>query len=298
MSIEAMSLVLHHSQATGRAKLVLLGIANHLGDEGAWPAIETLARYANASPRSVQRDIKELADMGELIIAEQGSPISSQYRTNLYWINVTCPENCDGTYSHRTGVTDRAPGVTNTAPGVTTGAPGVTDQAFRGDNCVVQNVINPINRQRTKTMDSDEEFKAFWSVYPKSAEKDAAYKAWVKRIAAKVDPQDIIDGATRYAQDPNRVPQFTKNPATWLNAGCWTDDPLPARELTKEQIEDRAREKARMEREAELERSRRMRDEMDQQKAKAAPMPDCEHGKPLLRCLPCMKRLAEKENNP
>jgi hypothetical protein len=88
MSIEAMNLVLNHSKATGRAKLVLLGIANHFGDNGAWPSIETLARYANASERSVKRDIQELIDLGELIVDVNAAPMRSQYKTNLYWINV------------------------------------------------------------------------------------------------------------------------------------------------------------------------------------------------------------------
>jgi hypothetical protein len=88
MSIEAMNLVLNHSRATGRAKLVLLGIANHFGDNGAWPSIETLARYANASERSVKRDIQELVELGELVVEVNSAPMKSQYKTNLYWINV------------------------------------------------------------------------------------------------------------------------------------------------------------------------------------------------------------------
>ena len=43
MSIELMSLVLHHSVAQPTHKLILLGIANHQGDGGAWPSIETLS---------------------------------------------------------------------------------------------------------------------------------------------------------------------------------------------------------------------------------------------------------------
>lgn len=88
MSIEAMNLVLNHSKATGRAKLVLLGIANHFGDNGAWPSISTLARYANASERSVKRDIQELVELGELTVEVNSAPMGGQYKTNLYWINV------------------------------------------------------------------------------------------------------------------------------------------------------------------------------------------------------------------
>jgi hypothetical protein len=88
MSIEAVSLVLNKSKATGRAKLVLIGIANHLGDEGAWPSIATLARYANSSERSVKRDIQDLVALGELSVQLQAAPMNGQYKTNLYWITI------------------------------------------------------------------------------------------------------------------------------------------------------------------------------------------------------------------
>ena len=75
-------------------------------------------------------------------------------------------------------------------------------------------------------------FDAFWQAYPRRAEKAAARKAWPRALSeAGGNPQTIIDGAKRYADDPNREPTFTKYPATWLNRGCWDDDPLPPRPL-------------------------------------------------------------------
>ena len=115
MSIEAVALVLNKSKATGRAKLVLLGIANHLGDQGAWPAISTLARYANASERSVKRDIQELIELGELRVELQNAPTQNQYKTNLYWITI------------QAGVTDSTSGVTTqVSRGDSSGKSGVT----------------------------------------------------------------------------------------------------------------------------------------------------------------------------
>jgi hypothetical protein len=108
MSIEAVATVLNHSRATGRAKLVLIGIANHLGDQGAWPSISTLARYANASERSVKRDIQELMELGELRVELQSAPMNSQYKTNLYWITIpsgVTGEVSRGDSSGKSGVT-------------------------------------------------------------------------------------------------------------------------------------------------------------------------------------------------
>ena len=64
MSIEAVAKALHVAGLTQTQKLVLIGIANHDGDGGAWPAIATLARYAGCSPRHARRCVRELEDAG------------------------------------------------------------------------------------------------------------------------------------------------------------------------------------------------------------------------------------------
>ena len=71
-------------------------------------------------------------------------------------------------------------------------------------------------------------FDEFWKAYPKKADKAAARKAWDRAVRV-TDPQILIDAAMRYRNDPNRDDAFTKNAATWLNAGSWDNDPLPAR---------------------------------------------------------------------
>jgi hypothetical protein len=39
----------------------------------------------------------------------------------------------------------------------------------------------------------------------------------------------VLAAAERFAADPNRDPDYTPHPATWLNQDRWDDDPLPAR---------------------------------------------------------------------
>lgn len=88
MAIEVMNAVWRHSKATGRTKLVLLAIADHQGEQGAWPSLATLARMAGASERSVQRDIEELEKLGELKVTRYGSPTKSRNKTNLYFVTL------------------------------------------------------------------------------------------------------------------------------------------------------------------------------------------------------------------
>jgi hypothetical protein len=104
MSIESMSIVLHHADVKGTAKLVLLGIANHDGDGGSWPSIETLCKYASCSESRVHQVLRELSTAGILTITVQGGGMPGQRRDrkpNLYTLNMSCPANCDGTTNHR-----------------------------------------------------------------------------------------------------------------------------------------------------------------------------------------------------
>jgi len=196
MSIEAVSLVLNQSKATGRAKLVLLGIANHLGDQGAWPSISTLARYANASERSVKRDIQELVHLGELKVELQNAPTHQQYKTNLYWITIG------------SGVTDLASGVTaQVSRGDSLGKSGVTPVG-------TQNINITIKEPSIET--SKDRFDEFWNLYPKKVAKADALKAWNKAIKRK-SPDELLKLTKLYAE--GKLPEMTyiPYPASWLN---------------------------------------------------------------------------------
>lgn len=104
MSVEALSVCLHHSKAKGTAKLVLLGIANHAGDGGAWPSVATLARYANVTERNVQKALGTLAGLGEVRVhVQQGGlgGVPDFTRPNRYDVLVMCPPWCDRSAQHR-----------------------------------------------------------------------------------------------------------------------------------------------------------------------------------------------------
>lgn len=100
-----MTIAMHHSRAKGTAKLILLGIANHDGDGGAWPSVARLATYGNCSARNVQRAIAELERLGE-VRREQGkggtAATPDHSRPNLYRFLLRCPASCDRSSEHRT----------------------------------------------------------------------------------------------------------------------------------------------------------------------------------------------------
>jgi hypothetical protein len=68
----------------------------------------------------------------------------------------------------------------------------------------------------------------FWNVYPLKRDKRKALNAWRNAIA-RANATLILQGARRYREDPNRLPQFTKYAEGWLNGDGWEDEPLPRR---------------------------------------------------------------------
>lgn len=71
-------------------------------------------------------------------------------------------------------------------------------------------------------------FERFWTQYPRKVAKLAAQRAFAQTVKKGVDPEDILRGAMRYvAKCDGQDPKYIKHPATWLNAGCWADEPSP-----------------------------------------------------------------------
>ena len=216
MSIEIMNAVWQHSKADGRARLVLLAIADHQGELGAWPSLSTLAKMVNASERSVQRDIDYLQNIGELEVHYQQAPTRTHYKSNLYFVTLT-------------GVTNTARGVTNTETGVTNTATGVTTVGVQSLN---RTIIEPLENSLVSDM-----FTEFWNEYPRKSDKRAALKAF-KSALNRASFEDILAGAIRHANDPNLPePKYIKHPATWLNADSWENEPLPPDPIRQKQRE-------------------------------------------------------------
>jgi hypothetical protein len=243
-----MNAVWQHSKADGRARLVLLAIADHQGEIGAWPSISTLAKMVNSSERSVQRDIQHLQSIGELKVEVQNAPTKSQYKSNLYWVNL--------------------PGVT---AGVTESQSGVTDSAIRGDTVVVQN----LNRTITEPSKAQTEklFDEFWTSYPRKLDKAKAFRAF-RSALKRAKFEDILAGVIAYRNDPKRDPEFTKYPATWLNSDSW--------ENAATTPENRIRS------EKEREASKQYLEQMKEMEKNSAPAPKCEHGKNVALCNVCV----------
>lgn len=139
-----------------------------------------------------------------------------------------------------------------------------------------------------------EDFEKFWNTYPKKVEKIAARKAFVKAVQ-QFGLDEVMAGVVRLANDPNLPPkQFIPYPASWLNAGGWTNEPYPAREETAEEKAERIAKLRRIESDKSREYTKALLAEQKENEKQAAPPPTCKHGNKLISCLTC---LAESKRN-
>jgi hypothetical protein len=158
VSVESIAIALHHSRAKGTAKLVLIGIANHDGDGGAWPSIATLAKYAGVSARNTQKAVDQLVALGEIRREVQKGGdlrVPDHRRPNLYRFLLGCPHNCDRTKNHRTrqhelsefvpvpeGVSVATPGVGSDRGGVSVATPKPSSNPTTSDDHLERQVVN------------------------------------------------------------------------------------------------------------------------------------------------------------
>jgi hypothetical protein len=75
--------------------------------------------------------------------------------------------------------------------------------------------------------DDDPAWVRFWAAYPNKRSKQEARARWAKVVRAGADPELIISGAERYAEEMQRkrIPKDKiKHPDGWLNGKRWEDE--------------------------------------------------------------------------
>lgn len=84
----------------------------------------------------------------------------------------------------------------------------------------------PTKKERGKPLSpSPDGFDEFWAASPRKTGKDDALRAYIK-ARKNTDARTLIEAMGRYAEERRgQDPQYTKHPATWLNKGCWKDEP-------------------------------------------------------------------------
>lgn len=220
MSVESMSVALRLQGLPPAEKLLLVGIANHDGDGGAWPSVATLATYVGVTARQVQKLLRKLEERGLLSIEVQAGGTTktrSDQRPNLYHLHL------------ERGVAQDTPrGVPQDTPPVSPRTPEPSfNRQQEEDTCSSGDERPPTAPPGDRLFEQN--LDDFWSMYPRRVGKPAAKKAL--RAALRKDAAAVI--ATGLAawiefwRASDTEPGFIPYPATWLNQERWNDTPPP-----------------------------------------------------------------------
>ena len=197
---------------------LLYAILTTYADQGreAFPSRKTLATNMGVSIDTVDRAVEGLVNAGILEVQARFS--GGSQRSSVYVLLDMAP---GVTVSTPLAASVRPPSRISAAPLAAPVRPQELDQENKTKE---QTGLNTC----PTTSSEPDLFDQFWQVFPGKKAKLTAKKAWAKALT-KAPHWEIIAGAVRYRDDPNREATFTAYPATWLNGGRWEDEPLPTR---------------------------------------------------------------------
>jgi hypothetical protein len=108
---------------------------------------------------------------------------------------------------------------------------------FRDTEENKEGVLNgEIGNREGKPSSSDDAnpFERWWGLYPRKTGKREAQQIYERLIRkGEATHEELLLGVMRYAAErQGQETRFTKHPGTWLNKGCWADDPAPPQAQT------------------------------------------------------------------
>jgi hypothetical protein len=207
MSVEKIAAVLHHAPIGGTAKLLLIGIANHEGDGGAWPAMATLARYAGVTDRNARKMMKRLIELGFVEAASRDG------QTNVYRTCIECPPDCDRSTNHR-----MTPVATVTPVAFDTPTPVATDRGGMSLATAEPSMNHNINLTET-SFSVEAIFDTFIDRYPRPSDRRNAWASFSKlTIPEALQALDALERwmtSVEYPAERKYVPYA----ANWIDRG-------------------------------------------------------------------------------
>lgn len=164
-------------------------------------------------------------------------------------LTLVCPD-CGGLIEHSCTSQSGAIGVANVAQSGVANRRKSASQAQIAHGSKSLDLDPSPNGARAYNQGYDQDFLAFYKLYPLKRDKRKAQSAWRKAVArlganlgrgsAQSRGANLVEAmaqinaaAIAYRDDPNRADEFTKYPATWLNADSYLDGPLPPRGQAK-----------------------------------------------------------------
>jgi hypothetical protein len=206
-------------QTTGNnlRNLILIQLADHMGQKGCFPSYNTIAARAECRRRSAIAHVKTLESKGFLTKrkrANNGMSSSNDYNLNLA----------------NSGVQEIHHLVQEIHPGGAGDSLGVVQEMHPETPSIKHPSKHPVKH----TPIPPSAFDDFYASYPKKAKRNDALKAWNKlspspALITRI-MQDIADRIVRGHWCTGKDIQFIPGPAPYLNGHLWTDDVIPRTE--------------------------------------------------------------------
>jgi hypothetical protein len=220
-------------------KALLLSLAKRADESwSCYPGQDTLADETEQSVRTVRDQLKKLEELGLIRRESRGRPGGGRTSDRYFLLVDGKPADpaAKGKPADLAGQTGNGLPVQtgNLLPGNSQGEqPDVEQPGMSCDSGALFDVdVTP--KAPTGPAPDLPPFEDFWQAYPKDrrVEKKAAGKAYAAALEGVPLAERpalaarIIDGAKRYAKErEGQATKFTKHPTTWLNKGCWDDEP-------------------------------------------------------------------------
>lgn len=165
---------------------------------------ETLAREFDCGRDQIRGVLKELSDAGYMRL-EKSQNARGHWESRWFVREEPARDDQPSTLSPETG-----------------------KQGFGGSGSITRTDLpRTDNNPQAPKGAGIEGFAEFWKTYPKKVGKDAAEKAWNRKVKTPETIKAILEAVKTQAQSDawkKEGGQFVPNPATWLNAGRWKDE--------------------------------------------------------------------------
>lgn len=247
----------------GTLKCLLMVMADAAGahGEGVWLSQETLALRTGFTDRTIRRSLEKLKTLG---LIKPGNPelvahLPKDERPLVWNLNLkrTIDEGEVTRTPRKLTRKSTTPPDTESKKDRTLSAQGPDTESKTPGLSVLQSVNEALVEARSTStgrqspllsvvsqpVEAAEEadaFEEFWDAYPKHAKRDEARAEWDNAIGKGTDPQTIIDGARRFAEDPETrrlmnsptERRFVPFARSWLKDRAWKDWGTPLRAVS------------------------------------------------------------------
>ncbi|MFA5606626.1 MAG: helix-turn-helix domain-containing protein [Leucobacter sp.] len=204
-----------HERVSLYAVMVFGALATRAGLRGNYPSQHTLAAEARCSERKVRDALSELESLGVVERVKRGSKAGGRLPDGYRLMDR--PLDAQEFPAAGAGKGEGLP-----APG--SEVTGTDEQSL----LLIEVDSSEVDKCASAHAHRAQAFDQWWAIYPLKKDKGRARTAY-KTALKKTTHEILVAAAQSYRDDPNRVQQFTKYPASWLNAEAWDNGPLPQR---------------------------------------------------------------------